>query len=314
MRGGLRRMIGALIAAGLAGAAGYSAQSATYELALPEQGAIGLPTVHLTAKGEILLDTARRHDLGYTELMAANRGADPWASPAGTAIVLPLFHILPDAPREGIVINLAAQRLFYYPKDTDRVVTFPIGVSRPGHETPKGRTSVVRKAADPIWFPTPAHREANPNLPAAVAPGPGNPLGRHALYLGWPRYLVHGTNKPDGIGRTVSSGCIRLYPEDIKQLFDMVPVGTPVHVVQQEAAAAWIGDKLYAQVFPTREQAEEIGVDGAFSTRTLSTELVERIISVTEMDGAEIDWDAVERAGLERTGLPVLVGRAPAAF
>ncbi|MEQ9448676.1 MAG: L,D-transpeptidase family protein [Rhodospirillaceae bacterium] len=286
------------------------AAGATYRLYSPDQHAVGHLDLYVTGDSDVLLDVARSHGFGFTEFMASNRGTAPWFPPDGTPVILPGMHFFPDAPREGVVINLAAHRLFYFPKGKPEVITFPIGIGRIGVETPLGSTQVVRKAADPIWFPTPAHRAANPNLPAAVAPGPSNPLGRFALYLGWPHYLVHGTNKPDGIGRTVSSGCIRLFPEDIEQIYNLVPVGTPVHVVSQEAVTAWIGDKLFAQVFPNKEQAEEIGVSGEFATRIPSTDLVERIIAATSAREAAIDWNAVEQAGLERTGLPVLVGRA----
>jgi L,D-transpeptidase ErfK/SrfK len=288
----------------------HIASAATFSRITPNQNYVGQIRVHLTSEGEVFPDIARNENLGFTELMSANRGADPWLSPAGTPVILSGFHILPDAAAEGIVVNLAAQRLFYFHPDSNRVSTFPIGVSREGHTTPLGNTSIVRKKADPIWYPTKGARAEDPSLGAAVPPGPDNPLGRHALYLDWPLYLIHGTNRPDGVGRTVSRGCLRLYPEDIEKLFELVPVGTKVQIVDQEAAVTWIGNQLYVQVFPTREQAEEIGISGKSSNRIQSSELYVRVMEAAERGGGAVDWMAVERAGLERTGMPVRVGSA----
>ncbi len=290
------------------------AGGATYQLLSPDQSMVGHTGIYLTAKDETLLDTARRYGFGYTEFMAANRGVDPWLSPEGTSVSLPGLHILPDADRRGVVINLASQRLFYFPAGEKKVVTFPIGISRPGRDTPLGKTSVVRKAANPTWYPPPSARADDPSLPGVVPPGPDNPLGGYALYLGWPRYLIHGTNKPDGVGRTVSNGCVRLYPEDIAQIFEQVPVGTPVQVMHQEALVTWIGENLYAQVFPTKKQADEISIHGYFTSSVPSSELKDRVIAAMKQRDVAINWEAVDKAGLERSGLPVLIGQASNAF
>ncbi|MEZ5841785.1 MAG: L,D-transpeptidase family protein [Hyphomicrobiales bacterium] len=165
-----------------------------------------------------LLDLARAENLGLLEILAANPGVDPWLPGAGTEILLPTAHILPSGPRTGIVINLAEQRIYYY--DPKRgPMTFPIGVGREGFATPIGSTKIVRKQAAPTWYPTASRLAEDPPVPRVVPPGPDNPLGEFAMYLGWPAYLMHGTNKPDGVGRRVSHGCIRMYPEDIAFLF-----------------------------------------------------------------------------------------------
>ncbi len=286
------------------------ASASTFPLTSPDQAFVGQPAVHKTAKGEVLLDAARHHGFGYTELMAANPGTDPWLSPEGTSIHLPGIHILPDAPRKGIVVNVTAQRLYYFSDDGTQLTSFPIGVGREGRETPLGTTHVVRKQANPTWYPPPSARKDDPSLPATVPPGSDNPLGRHALYLGWPSYLIHGTNKPDGVGRMISNGCVRLYPEDIEHLFNEVEIGTEVRIVEQEAVLAWIGDSLFAQVYPTPEQAREISLRGRFNTPIHSAELVKRAMTLSKLRDGEIDWPAVGRAGLERTGLPVLVAIA----
>ena len=201
---------------------------------------------------ETLRDIARAYDLGYDDIAAANPGVDPWTPAEGERIILPLAHVLPDAPREGIVINLAARRLFYYPPVADsepqRVVTHPIGIGREGWSTPLGKTVIAQKHVDPPWtVPASIRREhaaGGDPLPAVVPPGPDNPLGSHALRLGWSSILIHGTNKPAGIGMRVSHGCIQLYPEDIVTLFADVPVGTPVTVVDQPYLVGYGPDGL----------------------------------------------------------------------
>lgn len=214
---------------------------------------------HTTVQGEeTLLDIARAYDLGYDEIRAANPTVDPWTPPVGQRIVLPTAHVLPQTSREGVVINLPARRLFYYPPAEPgaprRVITHPIGIGREGWATPLGATKVARKHASPAWtVPASIRREhaaKGDPLPAVVPPGPDNPLGSHALRLGWSSILIHGTNKPAGIGMRVSHGCIQLYPEDIAPLFEAVPVGTPVTVVDQPYLAGVGPDGLVLEAHP----------------------------------------------------------------
>lgn len=213
---------------------------------------------------ETLLDVARRYDLGHDEIVAANPLLDPWTPPPGATVVLPSAHVLPDAPREGIVINLPARRLFYYPPpDADGrrvVVTHPVGIGREGWGTPRGRLSVAVKHESPPWtVPASIRREhaaKGDPLPVVVPPGPDNPLGTHALRLSQPSYLIHGTNKPAGIGMRVSHGCIQLYPEDILSLYPEVPVGVPVHIVDQPYLAGRGPQGLVLEAHPPlRESA-----------------------------------------------------------
>ena len=217
------------------------AWSATYPL--PPQGdniVGGLATVTVRQE-ETLLDIGRRHDLGYDQISIANPGVDPWLPKGGTRILLPTEYVLPDAPRQGIVINVAAMRLFYYPPARPgvppEVVTYPIGIGREGWRTPVGQASVTGKIKDPSWTPPASIREEHAGngdpLPAVVPAGPDNPLGQYALRLTLPGYLIHGSNKPWGVGMRVSHGCIRLYPEDISRLFADIPVGTSVRIVNQ---------------------------------------------------------------------------------
>jgi len=271
----LGRMLSVLALAGLAGCqtmgqGGMAAPEpvlpkpvATHEftLNLARDDVVGQPQVVSARAEDTLSDIARRFNLGYEEIVSANPGVDPWLPRAGTEIVLPTQFVLPDAPRRGIVVNLAAMRLFYYPKpkpgEQQRVITHPLGIGRVEWKTPEGTTKVVAKKAAPAWIPTPSIRKehaANGDpLPKVVPAGPDNPMGSHVLRLSWPAYAIHGTNKPPSIGLRGSHGCLRLYPEDIVQLFHEVPVGTPVTVVNQPQLIGWRGDQLYFQAYPALE-------------------------------------------------------------
>ena len=210
---------------------------------------------------DTLSDIARRFNLGYEEIVAANPNVDPWLPGEGTQIVIPTQFVLPDAPRQGIVINLAAMRLFYYPQtkngEPQRVITHPVGIGRVEWKTPEGTTKVAAKKENPSWIPTPAIRKehaANGDpLPAVVPPGPDNPMGTHVLKLAWPSYAIHGTDKPPSIGLRGSHGCLRMYPEDIIGIYHDVPVGTPVRVVNQPWLLGWRNRQLYLQAYPTLE-------------------------------------------------------------
>jgi L,D-transpeptidase ErfK/SrfK len=172
--------------------------------------------------------------------------------------------------------------------------------------TPLGQTEVVVKRVDPSWIPTPNIRKRHPEYPAVVPPGPDNPLGNLALYLGWPSYLIHGTNRPLSIGRRLTSGCIRLYPEHIEILFGMVKIDTPVTVVDQPVKVGWLDGELYLQVFPTQSQAEEIEVTGRF-TPGPADDLAWRIASQAGDAASRIDWPLVTRTAAQRTGIAVRI-------
>lgn len=235
---------------------------ATHQFTLdPTDDVIGTVQVVRARDEDTLSDIARRFNVGYEELVSANPGVDPWFPKGGTEVVIPTQFVLPDAKRQGIVINLAAMRLFYFPEakpgEPQQVITHPVGIGRVGWRTPEGATRIVSKTEDPAWVPTAAIRkehaaDGNP-LPKVVPPGPDNPLGTHVLRLGWPEYAIHGTDKPPSIGLRGTHGCLRLYPEDIVRIYDAVPVGTPVTVVNQPVLAGWRGDTLVMQAYPVLE-------------------------------------------------------------
>ncbi|MGH7074571.1 MAG: L,D-transpeptidase family protein [Stellaceae bacterium] len=273
----------------------------------PGQGAVGAVAHYRIRHGDIFPDLARRFDLGYTALAAANPGVDPWRPGDARRIIVPARFVLPRAPHRGIVVNLAQWRLYYFRPGGSRVETHPVGLGVIGRTTPLGVTRVVRKEPHPTWRPPPDIRAAE-HLPAAIPPGPDNPLGDYALHLGWPNYLIHGTNKPDGVGRNVSHGCIRLYPEDIARLFAEVRVGTPVRVVDQPATAGWEGDRLYLQVFPTKRQTEAIDIEQRVKFAPAPVRAVRRVVRRAAGRFARlVDWRRVDRAARARTGIAVVV-------
>lgn len=252
---------------------------------------------------------ARDYKLGFVEMRAANPGVDPWVPGSGTKLTLPTRHLLPDAPRKGLVINLPEMRMYYYRTADGPPETFPIGIGREGLDTPKGTTTVVRKVDGPVWRPTPRMRREHPELPEVEPPGPNNPMGTHALYLGWPQYAIHGTNRAFGIGRRISSGCIRLYPEDIIALYNMVPVGTQVTVVDQPIKVAWIGDELFLEAHPEVENAIMLEETGRMPAPRLTPQDMDRITKAAGEHKDAIRWSAVRTAIRERRGFPILIAR-----
>jgi len=252
---------------------------------------------------------SRDYNLGYIEMRAANPYVDPWVPGANRKLILPTRHLLPDAPRKGVIINLPEMRLYYFPKNGDAPITHPIGVGREGLDTPTGVTKITRKKDGPTWRPTPRMRKEDPTLPVSVPPGPENPLGTHALYLGWPQFLIHGTNKPYGIGRRISSGCIRMYPEDITTVFGQVPVGTAVQVVDQPLKFAWIDNRLYLEANATLQQSIQMEERGEV-TRSEMTQVEEDLVTKYAGEWADkIRWAAVRTAIRERNGYPVEIAR-----
>ncbi len=222
---------------------------------------VGTLQVITANKDDTLSDIARRFNLGYEEIVSANPNVDPWLPKTGTPIVIPTQFVLPDAPRQGIVINLAAMRLFYFPKtkagQAQKVITHPLGIGRVEWKTPEGITRVASKKENPSWIPTPSirkeHAKNGDPLPAIVPPGPDNPMGTHVLKLDWPSYAIHGTDKPPSIGLRGSHGCLRMYPEDIACIYKDIPVGTPVRIVNQPRLLGWRNRMLYLQAYPVLE-------------------------------------------------------------
>ena len=262
---------------------------------------IGRLAIIRLEEGDTLPDIARHFSLGIHAISAANPGVDVWVPEAGERVILPLRFILPDGPRKGIVVNLAAMRLFQYQEEgtSPWVRTYPIGVGTSERPTPTGTMHVARKAVRPTWH-VPAsiardHRMKGDILPAAVPPGPENPLGEYALYLSKSGYLIHGTNKPASIGLSATNGCLRLYPENVKVLFEDTPVDTPVLIVHQPYLLGQRNGVLYLEA---HSPLEESGV--------LEWEkLLEKLRAIEKKAGRRMDWKTVQEVKTAARGIPV---------
>ena len=270
------------------------------------QDVIGEPQVIEARYEDTFVSLARTHNVGFEALRRANPGVDAWLPGAGTPIVLPTQYVLPRAPRQGVVVNLPELRLYYFPDgDGRRVITHPISIGRMDWGTPLGRTTVIGKARNPAWYPPQSirdeHAARNEPLPAVVPPGPDNPLGAHKLQLERPGYLIHGTNKPSGVGMRVTHGCIRMFPEDIEALFEMVEPGTPVYIVNQPYKLGWGEEGLYLEA-----HLPLLGEEGG-TERSSGTELTRLFVAATEERAAEVAWDSAEVVMRDARGIPHFV-------
>ena len=284
-----------------------TAQAAQFALPLPGTDLIGEPYEVTASAADTLLDIARRHGIGQEEILIANPRVDRWLPGAGTRITIPNQFILPDAPREGLVLNLPEMRLYHYlPKRPDTapvIVTYPVSDGRMDWKTPLGAARIGRKQEKPSWRPPKSVIEeaiaaGQEPPPDVVPPGPDNPLGEYALRLNLPGYLIHGTNKPWGVGMRVTHGCVRLLPEHIEELFGRVDVGTRVHIVNQPVKLGWYGETLYLEVHPPLEEDQEAR-DG------LLRFALEKIYAVLASHPRRLDGSAVRQAIEHPHGRPV---------
>lgn len=292
--------------------AGAHAPAAEYVIA-EDQDLIGAPRVIQTRYEDTFPSIARAHNVGFEALRNANPGIDPWLPGEGTTVIIPAQFVLPRTPRHGIVVNLPELRLYYFPDDgTGRVITHPVSIGRMDWRTPLGRTTIVNKARNPSWYPPESiraeHAAMNDPLPAVVPPGPDNPLGAHALRLAIPGgYLIHGTNKPAGVGMRVTHGCIRMFPEDVEALFSIVEIGTQVLIVNQPYKLGFGEDGLYLEAHEPLPTLSE-GLD---SVSSAVTELTRIYVAVTENRSAQVQWDTAEIAIEAARGIPQFVSISP---
>jgi L,D-transpeptidase ErfK/SrfK len=290
----------------------------TFPLPPAGEALVGVPWKITTRYEDTLIDIARLHGLGFTEIRQANPTVDAWLPGEGTEVILPTSFVLPDAPRQGIIINVAEMRLYFFPKakvgERSQVVTYPVSIGRGNWQTPLVSTTLTAKVKNPTWYPPESVRkehaaDGNP-LPKAVPPGHANPLGGYALRLGLASYLIHGTNKPYGIGMRVTHGCIRLYPEDIKALFEVVPIGTPVRIINQPYKAGWHRDELYLEVHAPLSHEQDAIDRGNIGVDNL-TPVVAQVVEATQGKKAyQVDWDKVQTIVHEQAGIPVSVARS----
>jgi L,D-transpeptidase ErfK/SrfK len=301
---------------------------------LPPEGfdVIGTVSTITSRYEDTLVDIARRHGLGYYDVVRANPGVNVWLPGEGTEIVLPNRFVLPPGPRKGLVLNLAEYRMYYFPEPKPGrpayVYTYPMSIGRMDWETPLGRTSIVAMAKNPTWYPPQSVREEHAAegdpLPRIVPPGPANPLGTRALRLGLPGYLIHGTNRPAGVGMRVSHGCVRMFPEDIEFLFDHIRVKTPVRIINAPVKIGWDGDTLVAEIHPLLESSQPLSEEAVEHLDELDadvelpppapnpkdplTHVTEQFIVATAERAGQLDWDLVEELVERANGIPETVG------
>ena len=282
---------------------------------------------------DTFVSLARTYNVGFEELKQANPGVDAWLPGAGTKITIPTLYVLPRAPHRGIVVNVAELRLYYFPADSkpppegvpagsQRVITHPISIGRLDWSTPLGVTSITGKVSNPSWYPPQSirdeHAARNDLLPRIVPPGPDNPLGKHAMRLALGSYLIHGTNKPSGVGMRVTHGCIRMFPEDIEALYKTVPVGTSVNIVNQPVKLGWTADgTLYLEAHPALHESnfdgesvtDDVAVEEPVQESPL-TSLMRAYVAATEERRVVLDWNAAERVAQSTSGVPEAVSVA----
>jgi len=299
---------------------------------LPPEGndVVGALTTVTAREEDTLLDIARRHGLGYEDIVRANPDVDTWLPGEGTEVTLPTRYVLPPGPRNGVVLNLAEYRLYYYPTPEEGkpavVMTYPISIGRMDWETPLGRTTIISKVKNPSWYPPESiraeHAADGDPLPRIVPAGPQNPLGDYAMRLGLPGYLIHGTNRPDGVGMRVTHGCIRMFPEDIDYLFGRVDVSTAVRIINEPVKIGWNGDELVIEVHETLEVtlpetvvSEDVSGEEAPAeveppiVRDAMTALTEQFVAATNERSGQLDWDTAEELLARADGIPAVAGR-----
>ncbi len=274
----------------------------------PSADLVGKLSFHETHAEDTLIDLAPALGVGYVELLAANPKVDPWLPGEGTRLAVPAARLLPSGPREGIVVNLGDLHLYYFETGAPPRA-YPIGIAKDGYATPTGLTQVKAKREKPIWVPGPSARRDDPSLPLRVKPGPDNPLGEHALYLGWPMVLIHGTNDARGVGRHSSRGCIRLYPDDIAELYALAPKGIEVRVVNETVKLGWIGGELYLEVNPDAAESLLIDETGKRGDAGAPAGLHEQVTRAAGKQADRIDWARVDDIGQRRYGVPSRVTR-----
>jgi len=282
-----------------------------YELPPDSSAVIGADEHIKATYQDTLLDIAHRYSLGYEEIIRANPGVDMWLPGEGTDIILPGRRILPPGPHEGIVLNLPEHRLYYYPRprkdQKPEVVTYPVSIGRMDWRSPLGQTHIMTKENHPNWYPPESirneHAANGDPLPAVVPPGPKNPLGdfKMRLAIGDGTYEIHGTNNPVAVGLAVTHGCIRMYPEDVANLFRMVSVGTKVRLLNEPVKVTYVDGELLIEAHPpVDDEGQSIEPNLELLSRQLEHLLGNKIVA--------IHWDFAREALQAAKGMPTVVG------
>ncbi len=284
------------------------ASALTFDLPQNGDSVIGHMQLTQAMEGDTFSTIGRRYDVGYFELVEANPSLDPNQLTTGTLVVIPTRFILPNVPRKGIIVNLAELRLYYYPPNSNKVITFPVGIGREGDGTLLGPTKVLRKVVNPVWSPTPQILAEDAKnkvaVPRSVPPGPDNPLGAYALFF-HPTYLIHGTNDYTSIGRRSSAGCVHLLPEDIEAIFDQVKAGTPVNIISSAYKAGWLNGELYLEAHvPLQEDQTSPYVDMTMLKNIIST-------AAQSQPDSQINWTHAKKIANDQNGIPQIIGTLP---
>ncbi len=297
---------------------GGSASALTYPLPADDIDVIGQVERITAVREDTLLSLGREYGVGYEEMRQANPDVDVWLPGEGTEVVIPSQFILPEGERSGIVVNIAEMRLYYYPPVADgepaRVETYPISVGRMDWSTPLGESRITEKTENPYWFPpesilTERAQQGRP-LPDAVPPGPENPLGKHKMRLSIPggAYLIHGTNEPRGIGMRVTHGCIRMFPEDVESLFERVPSGERVRLVNEAVKAGWTGERLLVEAHPVLPEDAQNAYD-PLKSPPLSEAVASVALVIKRHENARIDHQKLADAVANANGMPTSISR-----
>ncbi|MBJ2231555.1 L,D-transpeptidase family protein [Pseudomonas simiae] len=289
-----------------------SASALQLPLPPPGEDIVGQVQVIKAKYEDTFADLGTTYDLGYSEMVAANPGVDAWLPGAGTEIVLPTRFILPPGPREGIVINLAEYRLYYFPKGQNVVYTFPLGIGREGWGSPIAHTSIIAKTPNPTWTPPASikaeHAANGDPLPNVVPAGPDNPLGPFKFTLGTPGYLIHGSNMKFGIGTRTSHGCFRMFNNNVLEMAGMVPVGTSVRIINDAYKFGRSGGKVYL------EAHTPLNDDGTPSVVDKHTAVINALLKREDLaNQLRVNWDQVRDVVAAEDGLPTEIGEPGAA-
>ena len=268
-------------------------------------------------QGESIPGLTIRYDTGYHELLSANPNNKKWFPKENTTFRIPSTYILPQKSYKGLILNLSEMRLYYYMNADDlyevtRVVTFPVSIGRNDWKTPLGETKIIHKVKNPIWYPPQSiideHKARGDDLPKIVPPGSKNPLGKFALDLELPGYLLHGTNRPQGIGMMVTHGCIRLRDNAIETLFYNADIGTRVKIINEPIKVGTLSDDLYIEVHDFEGEYKEIGIEEVNVNSDIS--ILKPLISfLNNNKNYKVDWEVVFKSIKNSHGIPIIIGR-----
>lgn len=275
----------------------------------PEVGSVllgDIKTAQIQAKDESFSDIATKFDVGYYEILEANPKINPDAPPVGTVLIVPTQYILPpELKKNTIVINLAEMRLYYWSEHKHKIYIFPVGIGKENWETPTGEMTIINKIKQPTWIVPPSiynyHKSIGAEIQHVIPPGPNNPMGSYALGLSRKKYFIHGTNLASGVGRRSTGGCIRLYEEDIKQLYNMVNIGTPVTIINQPYKAGWVAKKLYLEAhMPLLEQRLELGDND-------TKPAIDVVSEALKSCNTTINWSKVTKIAQAHLAIPLVI-------